>query len=85
MTAFPCGNKKTRHRSDGRYSKTSYLPMQPGIGQSIFFGQSFLAHLAAHVFLWCSFPGVFTPPAKTAVESNDMARSEKNSFFILLI
>ena len=63
----------------------TYLQTHPGIGQSAVFGQSFLEQFAEHVVLWCSFLAGFTPPAKAVVESNDIARSEKNKLFILLI
>jgi hypothetical protein len=40
---------------------------------------------AGQVFLCLSFFAVFTFPANAAVESKDMARSEKTIFFIFLI
>jgi hypothetical protein len=71
---------------NGEFSfKPPYLQTHPGIGQSAVFGQSFLEQFAGQVFLCCSFLAAFPPSAKAVVESNDMARSEKNRFFILLI
>ena len=63
-------------------NKTAYLQTHPGIEQS---GSPFWSSSLGKSFYGVPFSGASTPPAKAAVESNDIARNEKTSFFILLI